>query len=807
VNNQHEAPDRPFSWWTTTFRESIASIGTVVLILSPWDRPIPLTRAWCLWEIYCAVNLEAAGVKLDVRLPAAQRPSFVHALMRDFSAALSALVRIDVASAEAFNDDDRSKILQAVESTVGTARLNALAAERLRLWFRTTALDAVQETRHEADSSTPLGDAALGHAKLCSQLGTMLVNDYGDLAAARPLLERSLHLREAALAAAVGEEDQLRGQLQAAVAVSHNALGVLLRVAGDFATAKEHHRKALALQRDSLGEQHSDVGITYNNMAVLAQSTGDYAEALQLLQKDLAIAEKEAGGASPSVAATLNNMAHIYFTLARYPEAVAANARALQIRVATLGETHPDTAQSLNNQAMVLARLGDAAAAAKLHERALAAHRVIYGDMHTSVAASLSNLGQAQLALGDAARALELLMQALAIQEALLGSDHADVATTENNVAMVLERQGRAEEALVRLQRMRAKRAAALGETHALVAQADANTAMVLERLGRLPEALELGERALQTGEAALGPDSPEVASTCNNIGSVLAKQGEFVRALAMHQRALDIRSRTLGETHSDVASSFEHLASVHLAQGAHTAAIEPLKTSLAIRKKLLLPDAEAETQETLSLRLTLAQLAKATGDNAGAAEQLKIVVAAHTSAPPLERATLLNNLGSSLMACGEASQALVHLEEARVLLGDLGMPGATDSPGAVEQRCALLLNMGKAKRAVGEEQEGRRCFEESLDAARKGGMGGGHPLVQALLQLTGDGPAEDEEPAAVSEAVPAASEAVQPAPKAQPDPKSASLAVSQNKNDPARVAHAVEVAGQTRKGGCCTLQ
>lgn len=353
---------------------------------------------------------------------------------------------------------------------------------------------------------------------------------------------------------------------------------------------------------------------------------------------------------------------------------------------------------------------------------------------------------------------------------------------------------------------MRAKRAAALGEEHALVAQADANTAMVLERLGRLSEALELGERALKTGEAALGPDSPEVASTCNNIGSVLAKQNEFARALAMHQRALDIRSRALGDTHSDVASSFEHLASVHLAQGAHAAAIAPLQASLAIRKKLL-PNAEAETQETVSLRLTLAQLAKASGDNAGAAKQLKIVVAAHTAAAPLERATLLNNLGSSLMACGDASQALVHLEEAQVLLGDLGAPGATDGLAAMEQRCALLLNIGKAKRAVGEEQEGRRFFEEALDAARKGGLGGGHPLVQALLQLVAEGPAGGEKPAPVSEAVPVASETVQPAPKAQPDPKSASLAASQNKNDPARVAHVVEVAGQTRTGGCCTLQ
>ncbi len=51
-NNQHKNDDRKFEWWTTTFKDAIALMGHTVIVLSPWNNPEPLTRAWCLWEIY-----------------------------------------------------------------------------------------------------------------------------------------------------------------------------------------------------------------------------------------------------------------------------------------------------------------------------------------------------------------------------------------------------------------------------------------------------------------------------------------------------------------------------------------------------------------------------------------------------------------------------------------------------------------------------------------------------------------------------------------------------------------------------------
>ena len=51
--NQFEAPHYDQSFWTETFKNQVKTIGHTLLILHPWDAPIPFTRAWCVWEMVC----------------------------------------------------------------------------------------------------------------------------------------------------------------------------------------------------------------------------------------------------------------------------------------------------------------------------------------------------------------------------------------------------------------------------------------------------------------------------------------------------------------------------------------------------------------------------------------------------------------------------------------------------------------------------------------------------------------------------------------------------------------------------------
>ena len=44
--SQHSAIDKPSSWWMSTFRDAIAKMGSLAMVLQPWDDPLALKRAW-----------------------------------------------------------------------------------------------------------------------------------------------------------------------------------------------------------------------------------------------------------------------------------------------------------------------------------------------------------------------------------------------------------------------------------------------------------------------------------------------------------------------------------------------------------------------------------------------------------------------------------------------------------------------------------------------------------------------------------------------------------------------------------------
>jgi hypothetical protein len=80
--NQHMTLDVPHEWWSSTFRNSVAAIRHTVLVLAPWDAPLPLTRSWCLWETFCSID---CGATLEVALGSRESAAFQDALVRHAS--------------------------------------------------------------------------------------------------------------------------------------------------------------------------------------------------------------------------------------------------------------------------------------------------------------------------------------------------------------------------------------------------------------------------------------------------------------------------------------------------------------------------------------------------------------------------------------------------------------------------------------------------------------------------------------------------------------------------------------------------
>ena len=159
--------DFPKDFWTTTFVDAIGAIGHTLLVLAPWGNPVPLTRAWCLWEILSSVKHEAAGCKLTICLSEHERESFVDTLANDYDKIMNLFCKIDAHKAEAWSEDDKEMIFAAIEAGPGFARVNEAVLGKMRTWLAATGAAA-------AEAKKAKEGATAGVAKLLNHVALLL---------------------------------------------------------------------------------------------------------------------------------------------------------------------------------------------------------------------------------------------------------------------------------------------------------------------------------------------------------------------------------------------------------------------------------------------------------------------------------------------------------------------------------------------------------------------------------------------------------------------------------------------------------
>lgn len=126
--DQHHACFRPHHWWATTFVEAIRSFGKVILVFQPFLDPIPLQRAWCLWEIFSAIKTKAV---IELAMPTEQWTEFRLKLCADHISVLNVVSGVDARKADAFNPLDKAAIFEAIELEVGFDNLNQFVRNKI----------------------------------------------------------------------------------------------------------------------------------------------------------------------------------------------------------------------------------------------------------------------------------------------------------------------------------------------------------------------------------------------------------------------------------------------------------------------------------------------------------------------------------------------------------------------------------------------------------------------------------------------------------------------------------------------------
>lgn len=120
---------------------SITTPGRMLVALDPWRKPAPLSRAWCIYELYVA---STQNVKVSTSFSAAGEEEFCAALRTDEGTVRSILASVDARSARATVESDCQMILALIEK-IGFDTFDDFIRRKLESALRLAALEAFSE--------------------------------------------------------------------------------------------------------------------------------------------------------------------------------------------------------------------------------------------------------------------------------------------------------------------------------------------------------------------------------------------------------------------------------------------------------------------------------------------------------------------------------------------------------------------------------------------------------------------------------------------------------------------------------------
>jgi len=412
-NNQHQTEARDFTWWQTTFMENIREIGHTLLILE-WEEPRPLTRAWCLWEMFSSVDTRS---RFEVVMPPRSAGSFLKVLQEDFDSLVFKTCTVDVEKAQSFNPSDRENIFQAVRSSHGFLEINKRVIGIMKDWMILKGREALEDLPEEQRSTSIL----------INNLARLL-QEQGRAREAEPLFKEALEASRNAF-----------GDLHPSTLRAVNNLGKLLHDLGKLEEAEPLLREAVKGYREAFGNFHPDTLTIVNNLAGLLREQGRLKEAEPFYKEVLEERRKALGDSHPSTLTSINNLAALLYNQRRLKEAEGLFEEAMEGRRKALGDSHPDTLGSINNLGMVLQEQGMLGGARLLYEEALEGRRKTLGDSHPSTLTSINNLALLLYSRGELKAAKPLLKEALEIATKVWGEQHPNTRAIKSNLGSLLE--------------------------------------------------------------------------------------------------------------------------------------------------------------------------------------------------------------------------------------------------------------------------------------------------------------------------------------------------------------------------------
>ena len=600
TNDQNAVANKDFDWFCNTFKGSIRAIGQVLLVLSPWNDPLPVRRAWCLFEIANAIA--ESKVKFTINLPTSQIESMSSAVLKDSECLVQALTDIQAEKADATSKDDLKMIFDVIEkSDGGFSYVNEQVKKSLRSWYMGRLRELLQKKPDEKElilSTAHIAhdfgfiDEAIKYAEKGLKIAEKpnagdpyrmtIFSTAGNIFRTKGQLGKAVELHSKSLSLKL----KAFGENHASVAATYTNLGNVAEAMGDVAKAMMFYNKSLAIKKATVGKDSADAASTLTNMGTLCSSKGQFDKAVEYFNQALAIQEKTLGDKHPTVGMTLTNLGDVYMNQNKMKQALECLERSIKIKLPALGESHPSVAASYNNLANLYSKQGQHNKALEYYNKAIPIRVAALGENHTDIGGNYNNMANAYYGKREYAKAIQYFEKALKIYQAS-NPNHPLIGHISNNMATAYRANGNPDKAAECLKKaMKVATASGGGENSQAMMATYTNQASQHYQRKEYDKAIEFYGKSIEIQKSIFGEKHPAVANTYYNIANAYFRKGDADNAIEYFTKAIPIHVTVQGPNHPDVASCYNNMSHAYRAKGEMEKAMDCYQKAEAIRAK-----------------------------------------------------------------------------------------------------------------------------------------------------------------------------------------------------------------------------
>ena len=599
IINQHHSADIDSSW-LSSLRACIDSIGQTVMVLTtPWRKARPLSRGWCLFELYCTIVTNSS---FEVAMSKSQRDDFLSTL--SLESTREALSIIDSANSKFSVDADRKVIREALINEVGFTELNTMVSLTILNWIIATTEAVITATEQSDDDDDDDDDLKL---QLMHSLGSIyqhygryklaekcLTDEYAhrlcnsdrnhpDTEAsmfnlARLYIEQGTYDKAESLYTSTVEELQVRLDT---ITVDHHyhyhhhhpdILTFMHRFASLYSNmkcyekAKQLYEQCLSKRRDELGDTHVDTLATMCQLGLIYESLGQYDKAEGLLIECFDRSREALGDIHPYTLDVMHSLANVYIAENKWIKAESMSMDCLDRKRVRLGHDHPSTLRTALDVVLLHHIRGRKDKANSLYEDVLGKIEKFHPNqlLHTSCLASFYFLG------GDYDKAESLFISCLPKLRVQFSDDYHYVLLTMHHMAVLYHIQMKYDEAEALYVNFLSKRQSILSSSYDLLL---ANIYLQQEKYEKAEPFLT---KLITKKKEQIDNDRAILLDASKALAKMHMKVGRYEDAELIYLEQLAKERARLGNNHPSVLPIMNNLALLYLNQTNYDKA-EPL--------------------------------------------------------------------------------------------------------------------------------------------------------------------------------------------------------------------------------------